>query len=267
MFCPDCGASIDDNCESCYSCGKEFKHVSGQEPAQPVAVPKQTSDKKKNKPDNKFSAFFKKIRKSKITWIIIISAVIILVTLLIAFFLRKPHPVDIADKLSQKLGSEIVTIERNAKVHVNTSSASTAINAPKDFDYIYESEKLIKVDGVKVPEWTITFYAVDNDITRIYYRDYTQQKKYYKGKKLKKECNFSEIKDCSKLRDVEELIDLDPVSITYFVDGTKEYRYMYYFVNGEKDEVRKEYTIKVDGKNKVLSADETSFDKININIR
>lgn len=267
MFCPDCGAQIDDNCEKCYACGKEFRHASDDDTRKSPSAPAPSIDKKKKGMKSKLSSAVQKLKKKKITWIIIVSLAIILITLLIALIFHKSNPVGIADKLSEKIGEEIVSIEKNAKIHVNTKSASNVINAPGDFDYIYESEKLIKVDGVRVPEWTITFYAVDNNITKIYYRDYTQQKKYYKGEKLKKECSFDEIKDCSKLRDVEEIIGLKPLSITYYADKTKEYRYMYYFVSDDKDEVRKEYIIKVDQKDKVLSATETPFDKNNINLR
>lgn len=256
MVCPKCATTIDDNCETCYSCGLEFKHATPDEKP-PV--------NKKEKHKKKLS--LEKI-KSKKTIVIACIALIVLVAVII-FIISLFHKTgeEIAFKMSEKIGSNIVKIEKNAGVHVNTSSAYPAINKPADFDYIYESDKKIKVDGITVPEWAITLYATDSEITKIYYRDYSQQKKYYKGVKLKEVVEYSDLEDCKKLRDIQKELDINPVSITFYADETTDYRYMFYYIDKDKNEVRKEFIVTVDSKNKVLGITETDFQEENNNIK
>lgn len=256
MVCPNCATTIDDNCETCYSCGLEFKH------ATPDEKPSTNNKEKiKKKPS------FDKVKSKKTIFIACVALVVLICVIIFIISLFHKTGEEIAFKMSEKIGSNIVKIEKNAGVHVNTSSAYPAINKPADFDYIYESDKKIKVDGITVPEWAITLYATDSEITKIYYRDYTQQKKYYKGVKLKEAVEYSDLKECEKLKDIQTELDIDPISITFYDDKTTEYRYMFYYIDDDKNEVRKEYKVIVDSKNKILDIIETDFQEENNNIK
>ncbi len=255
MVCPKCAVLIDDNCDTCYSCGMEFRHA--ETPVKDNNEPPAPS--KANKPISRL----KNLNKKKIIFFSAITIVfVVLIVLFVKFFVRKDG-ISLAYKLNEKIGQNIVKLEKNAKIHVNTSSSSPAINKPADFDYIYESDKSIEVDGVKVPEWTITFYATDTDITKIYYRDYTQQKKSYKGIRMKNPVDIDDLKKCSDLEEVEECFGFKPISITFHSDKTKEYRYMFYFNNDDKDEERREFIITFDESDDVKDISETKYNNLN----
>ncbi len=264
MVCPKCAAIIDDNCESCYSCGMEFKHAlteekklpQNEEPNQPK---KESANKKKLLKIND--------KRKKIILISLLAFIVLASITIVILSLSKKSGEGIAFKMSKKIGQDIVKVEKSAGVHVNTSSACPSINKPADFDYIYESKKKITVDGVKVPKWTITLYATDSDITKIYYRDYTSQKKHYKGEKLKKNVELDDLKECNRLKDIQKEIDIDPVAITFFADKTKEYRYMFYYIDEDKNEQRVEYFVTVNDKNIVTDIKQTDFIKDSNNIK
>ncbi len=256
MVCPKCAALIDDNCESCYSCGMEFKHALSDENKLPLT--EELKQPKKESANKKKLAKINDKRKRII--LISISVIIVLATILVVILsLSKKSGEAIAFKMSKKIGQDIVKVEKSAGIHVNTSSVCPSINKPADFDYIYESKKKITVDGVKVPKWTITLYATDSDITKIYYRDYTSQKKHYKGVKLKKNVEIDDLKECNRLKDIQKEIDIDPVAITFFADKTKEYRYMFYYIDKDKNEQRAEYFVTINSKNIVTDIKQTDF--------
>ena len=262
MLCPKCGVEIDDNCEYCYSCGMKFNHVKAIEK---VEEPQKKAELKP--PAKPLAKAVSKVKSKKFIAISIITVIVILLAIIFVPKIFKKNGMKIAIKASEKIGSSIATVQKNAKIYVNDLSSCKAINKPADFDYIYESNKKIEVDGKKVPEWAITFYATDKDITKIYYRNYTQQDKYYKGIKLKKPVDLDDIKDAKTLSEVKKKFDFEPVSITFFNDKTAEYRYMFYYINKDKDEERKEFVITVDEKDKVQKVSETNIDELFNNIK
>ena len=252
--CPKCGKDIVDNSEIsffCSECGYKFNNHKQKK----IKVKTQNSIFKKIK---QLPTFFKSKKN-----LAILSVVIIVIFVFILFLnLLKEDGLKIAYKTSEKIGQNIVKVEENAKIHVDTSSECNAINKSADFDYIYESDKKIEVDGVKVPEWIIKFYATDTDITKIYYRDYSLQKKNYKGKKLKEPIEYDDIKECKTLKQIKNKFDIDPISITFYNDNTKEYRYMFYYINSDKDEEVAEFIITFDKKDKVIGIIENDINNI-----
>ncbi len=260
MFCPECGKSIEDNSKVCTECGKEIAIAPSLDLAKRPTT-KVIGAKKVKKPSN-LSEGIKKIKSKKAFWIIIIAFAIVLTTLIVAMIIKAPHPITTAEKLSEKLGEQIVVLEKNAGIHVSATSASEAINAEMQFDYIYESEKIIKVDGVKVPEWIILFYADDNKIDRIIYRDFSNQKKSYKGEKLKEQVDFEDLEECTKLKEVEELLKLEPTTILYGDENSKSYGYRYYYIDKNKDEACESYVVTVDKDNKVTEVLDVEENKL-----
>ena len=261
MFCPECGKPIEDNLKICSECGKEIPATPSLDSAKRPTTTNMKRKKKVKKP-SKFSQEMKKLKTKKAFWIFIIAIAIVLTTLIVAMIIKGPHPITTAEKLSEKLGKQIVELEKNAGIHVSATSESEAINSEMQFDYIYESEKIIKVDGVKVPEWIILFHANDNKIDRIIYRDFSNQKKNYKGEKLKEQIDFEELEECTKLKEVEELLKLEPTSISYSEEGFKTYGYRYYYIDENKDEACESYIITVDEDNKVTSVNDIEENKL-----
>jgi len=251
MVCPKCGVEIDENSEACYSCGLEFKH------AEVPQIEEVNDEKCKNKNSPKKI----KLKPVKVLIIAIISIAVLILAVLIfkAIFVQKGDK--IAAKLGEMVGENIVQAVNNADVKLSEKSKSDAINSQLNFDYIYEDGKMIKVDGVKVPKWTIKIQMKDSDVFSVCYRNYQEQKKYYKGEKLKKPIKRSEIIDGETTKkEVEDLLRISPLSITYY-EGSTEYCYMYYYINKDKDEERDKIVVKFDNDDIVKSVEMTDFSK------
>lgn len=266
MVCPRCGTVIDENCEVCYNCQMEFKHAEAEK--KPDKSEKITKKDKKDKIDKKDKkSLINKIKSAekskhfKIIAIAFASIVLIVVAVFILIAVFKPNGEKIASKLGKKVGENIVNATKYADVYLSDKSQSKAINKQGDFDYIYESEKMIKVDGVKVPKWVIKVEMKDDDVFSVYYRDYTSQKKNYKGEKLKSLVEASEIETGTSLKKVQSKLKISPLSIKYYNDTT-EYRYGYYFINEDKDEERHELVVVFDDDMKVIKAVDTDLSTI-----
>lgn len=245
MICPNCEAIIDESSPCCENCGFEFNNI-------------KTEPKK-----NKFSGIksFKNIKTNKMIKLIgigIIALLVVIIIILIFVAIFGNNGEKIASKLGEKCGKSISSAEKNADIKLLQQSAVEAINKQGDFDYIYESEKVIVVDGVHVPKWVIKIEMMDDNINTVSYFDYTQFKKYYKGEKLKKEIEIKEVIDAEdinkglKFKNVKKIIDMEPYRIVYYDDQIR-YFYSYYFINDDDDEQRVSFLIVCDDENIVES--------------
>lgn len=250
MVCPKCATIIDDNCDKCFNCSMEFKHSDEIQ-----EVVKATKNKKIISPE--------KAKRNKIIKIVLISvaavAVIISIIVLINILLT-PDGLKISQKLGENIGQSIVVAEKNAKVHLSDKSQSAAINNQADFDYIYESNDMIKVDGVRVPKWTIKISMKEREVFSVYYRNYADQKNYYKGKKLDGPVNASDISVGMNSIDVANKFKASPTSITYY-ENQIDYCYVYYFINQNKDEERRGIIISFGRDSKVSKVTEIELSK------
>lgn len=222
MICPKCQTENDDSSEFCFNCGAKFEE----------------SKKKKNFFSAKKKDGFKdKMSCKKIIELVGIATAIIAiiaVTLIIIFSVKSDRGQKIAKKLGSKVGQEIVLAEDYAGIHMSVLSKSVAINNIADAKYIYESDKMIYVDGVKVPEWIIKIDMQQDFIHKVYFRNYKLQNKNYKGVKVDSPIRVLKVENGMKLGDVEDIFDIDPVSIAYYADST-EYEFRYYCANENKD--------------------------------
>lgn len=222
MICPKCQSVNDDESEFCINCGERFEET--EKKSEPIDNNKKISRKKKLS------------RKGiiKLVGIGIAVIAIVVVALMITFSLKADRGQKIAKKLGSKVGQEIVVAENYAGIHMSVASKSAAINKIADAKYVYESDKMIYVDGVKVPEWIIKIDMQQDIIHKVYFRNYKLQDKNYKGVKVDSPIRILKVQEGMDLQDVEDIFGIDPVSITYYV-GTCEYEYRYYCTNEDKD--------------------------------
>ncbi len=251
MICPNCESIIDDNCDACYNCGMEFSHE--QEVSSPTEEKvKKKKEKKVDKPKKPASDKFKVFKRAGIAAGAL--AVIVIVFLIIRSLLSVDGA-KIAASLGSNVGKSLKKAQNDAKITLVEVSASEAINRQSDFDCIFEAKDSIKVDGVSVPEWVIKVTKKNEDVLSVYYRNYKSQEDYYKGQKLKEPIEKSEIQIGMSEAKVTRLFDIEPISVTYYIDAT-EVCYMYYFINDNKDEERRMLVISYDDVMEVRSVEE-----------
>lgn len=227
MVCPKCHSVNESSSEFCYNCGAKLEET------------------KKKRLFRGGSTSKKKISKKNIIMFAAIGLLVIaIIVVAIMFFtsLKSSKGEKIAKKLGSKVGNEIVVAEEYAGVHMSVESKSEAINKIADAKYIYESDEMIKVDGVKVPEWIIKIDMRQDIIHKVYFRNYKLQDKNYKGVKVDSPVRILKVQEGMTLEDIEDIFGIDPVSITYYEDTT-EYEYRYYCLNEDKDE--ESYNVKV----------------------
>ena len=258
LVCPKCSVEIDDTCEVCYSCGMEFKHIDTEISSE------KTVEKISQKPPRKIKVL-KHAKLIKIIGVATIALVLIIVIFIFLSAIFATKGEKIAEKLSKKIGEQIVDAESFANVHLAVKSASNAINKQGDFNYIFEADNLIKVDGVKVPNWTIKVVMKDSEVFSIYYRDYREQKNYYKGEKLQNPIDTSKIEIGISKSKVESIFNISPLSITYY-QNTADFRYVYYFINSDKDEESRQVVVTFDEKMKVQKVTENELNKTSSNV-
>lgn len=252
VVCGKCQCVNEDENEFCSNCGERLV--------------KQDKKRKKDKKSDRKNAHIN-IKKRKLMLLLaacVVLVVAIVIGIVMIFSRRDSGAYDIAKKLGDKCGQEIVVAEKNAGIHMSVKSESDAINEMEDAKYFYESGSMVKVDGVKVPEWSIKIDMQQDVIHKVYYRNYKSQVKNYKGVKVSNEIRVLKIQEGMSRKDVEDIVDIDPVSITWY-DDSVVYDYNYYLVDSNDNE--KAYKIKItyDKKFKVKSAEGEEV-KVNPNI-
>ena len=230
MICPKCQAVNEDSSEFCYNCGEKLEDNKRKK--------KFFSGNKNNKSKHKMT----KMGIFKLIAIIVAVVAVVVIVLMFKISANSNRGQKIAHKLGSKVGQEIVVAENYAGIHMNVSSKSDAINKIADAKYIYESDEMIGVDGVKVPEWIIKIDMKQDIIHKVYFRNYKLQDKNYKGVKVDSPLRVLKIQEGMDLDDTQDILGIDPVSITYYA-GSTEYEYRYYCVNESNDE--QSYNLKI----------------------
>lgn len=229
MICPECETLNDDNAEFCINCGAKLE-----------------KGNIKNKEE-------KKKGTNNLLKIILVTVAVLLVAVIVLIIYLSGKNIKgfkTAEKLSQTIGQDIIA---TAKITpLEEKSVSEALNNIAAADYYYESGKLIKVDGVNVPEWSVGVYLVQTKINKVTYRDYTVQDKNYKGEKCDNYISFDKINSSMTVDDVNQYMGISPSMITWYINS-KEYTYRYYYIDDSNNEKAYIITVKFDADNNYVS--------------
>lgn len=281
MVCPKCGAELDDNCDYCYSCNMQFKHSNEDEiNANSENVEIISSDKNDdNKKNKKMSSAVNKVKDfkhKKIVLTIICCIVAVALLTILLFSILRGNPEKIAKIMKSKIGSDITEVAKAGDVDFNKQSSLRVINDMKEkqvitFDYIYESDKIIEVDGYNVPEYFIAVKTRnDGNISvaeEIYLRDYRYQKKDYRGVKIKKAVSIDQLVNKGSLDEIKDVLDIKPISILFNEDKTAVYTYRFCFENDDDNIETREFIVSVDSSEKVIDISQTDIQNFYNNIK
>lgn len=226
MICPRCKSEIPDDSKYCSICDKKIKIKKN------LFKSKETADSSFEKVEDNLSLK----KKLKFLLAVIITVVVVLIILLIVLKVNNVSGINTAKDLSKYINKPILTARNETDIHLLEESKYNGVNSLAQFDYLVESEKNIKIDGVKYPHWAVYIVLNDNDqIAKVQYTDYKKLKKHHKGVKLNEEIDLSKFSKGDKYKKVSAEIDIEPFSVVY-ADGITTYIYKYYFINSHKDE-------------------------------
>ena len=232
MKCPECGAAINDNEVYCPKCGAEIISVDmteneRQEDAQDAG---DTQKPKKNKKGKK--------RLVLILRISVIAAALVLIVLLIVYFVGVVKA-SAGRKIfeSVPLGRDIDMIGKETGVIFlnGEGSAYGAVNYIADYDYIYESEKSVTVDGIMLPEWAVLLRknAVGSVDEAVLY-NFGLLKHSWMGSKTAEKLETASVEYGMSIKNAERALGLKPYTIIKeSEDNTSVYVYRYHYTDDE----------------------------------
>lgn len=248
MTCPHCDATVAEGVQYCPACGADIS-----------AIEEEIEGKTPKKSAKKPSAGRKKLNGA-IAIIIIIAFTALVI--FIAVKLSSDEGERIALDLSDKIGRSIALAEKNANVTLAPASQYPILKEIEKYDYIYESDKSVKVEGVHIPEWAIYVKTDGNDrITTVTYYNYKILENNWKGQKASGKIDSTTIEYGMSMREAEKALPLKPLAISRSYDDITHYRYKYYCIDEEsKNELAYYLDIAFDVDNNVVDISNTAND-------
>lgn len=175
-------------------------------------------------------------KSNKKIGILILAAVVVVLIVALVFFIigiiKGNEGVRASEKLRGDLGKSIAMAEKNSGVTLSTTSEFAVLKDIVDYDYLYESSTIIKVGGVRVPEWAVFVQLDNNDkIASVVYYDFGVLKKNWKGQKTDSKISGSDITYNMTKKEADKIVTVDPLATKYSNDDTCSYLYKYYYVD------------------------------------
>ena len=172
------------------------------------------------------------------------SLVVVLIILLVFFIvglIKANEGKKLAETFRGELGKSVEMAEKNTGVTMKLSSQYTALKDIVDYDYICESESVVKVGGIKIPEWVVFINVDYNDkISSVTYYNFKSLKKNWKGVKADAPIDTAAVAYNMTKKEADKIISVSPLAITYLNNDTTTYLYKYYYLdeNGNEEAYR-----------------------------
>lgn len=247
MTCPHCDATVAEGVQYCPTCGADISEID------------ETEEKSPKKTANKPGQGRKRLN---LMLAAVVAIVILALAVIIAVKVSSDEGERIAADISDKIGRSIALAEKNANVTLSAASQYPILKEVEDFNYIYEADKSVKVEGIHLPEWAIYVETDSNDrITTVTYYNYKVLESNWKGQKASQKIDSTIVEYGMSIREAEKVIPLKPLSITRSYDDTTRYRYKYYYVDEEnKNELAYYLDITFDVDNNITDISNTEND-------
>ncbi len=247
MLCPKCRKEISDQVIECPYCHVSIRMSEKKKKRLAVKQIKKLEDKKRKKdktikvkavPDGTEIRHGLGRRGLKLLLIAGIAAVIVIVAAVIVLAVTASKGERYAEDASQYIGQQPAVLSATTGIQYLDESKYYGVNSAIAFDYICESDKSVKVQGIEYPRWAVLVSVSDigGHISKITYTDFTVLKHDIRGKKQKDSVDLDRFPAGTKQSSVLKNIDMSPYSITYSEDGGVTYVYKYWYKRDNGDE-------------------------------
>ncbi len=183
---------------------------------------------KKNKNENIDD---KKSKKPNAKVIVAVVIALIAVCVVVFLFITK-FSVTEGQKIFNKtpLGRNIEFIEKDTDSNFLSISKASSLSKICVFDYVCESEKMVSVDGINLPEWAVLLRkSSDNTIIKATYYNFKQVSHSFKGNKMQNDFSADSIKYGMKISEVNKTLGIAPYTIYKEIDNKLTYVYRFYY--------------------------------------
>lgn len=256
MDCPKCGKKVGDNDNVCSNCGVVIRESDDNTKLSVKLFNK--NSKKKNpletstlgKTEKLRSKFGSKKLKILLGVVVIVLMIILIITLVISLTSGKGKK--LAVNTSEYIGRTVAVAQSKLDVTFKNKSAYSGLNNTLKFDYVYESEDSVKVDGITYPEWAVMITLnEEHQIGSVRYCEFEMLKKDIRGEQGDTLINLDRFEAGTSYDKIQDVIDMEPYSITYEKNLVK-YRYRYWYDSDTGDEQQVVLDVSFDGGNKFL---------------
>lgn len=242
MKCPNCGNKVGEHDAICPACGSEmFVDTTLAEKLfskNPEPMPDDESFEKGSKKQKKQRLSGSKIdlHSLKLIAIAVLSVAVIILGVILVFQMRGNKGEKYAKKASDFIGADFEIASKKLDFKIKQESGYKGLTAVVDYDFVAESDKEVRIDGVNYPEWAILFKLENNKhISEVRYINFKGIKSDIKGVKKEHNVNLDKFTFGSDKASVEKELDMKYYSVSYTKDG-EAYIYRYWYENDSGDE-------------------------------
>lgn len=249
MTCPNCEAVVPEGERYCPNCGADLQMVS------PKDETKQTETPAKSK-KNLF----------KLIGIVVGVLIVIGIVLFVLAAINNSKGEKALQKVSANLGRSVAMAQKSSGFEFNTTSDYEILKEINDYNYIYESGKIIEVEGIKVPEWVL-FITVNEEqkLDSVTYYNFNVVRSDWRGEKIGSKFDTNLVNYKTPLKEAKGIISMKPLSITCTNQDETMYVYKYHYkdVSDQNDKVFN-LNVKYDIEEKVKSIQNVKCDYVSI---
>lgn len=250
MECPKCRKSVSDSDYDCPYCGTKIKSMpENPKRGKRVRVKAKSADDNKSKKRRSFFSDKKskaneisvpkqnRVGRFKLIAGMICAVIIVILLIVVISSVLSSKGEKYAEIASKYIGNDLSVLKGEEDMHFLDESEYFGVNSSVSFDYVMESDKKIKSDGVSYPSWAVFLNISDvGFITDVTYTDFSVIDGDMRGHKHDSPVSLDSFDKGEKQNKVLNFIDMSPYSITYSQSGITTYTYKYYFKRDNGDE-------------------------------
>ncbi|MDR0947827.1 MAG: zinc ribbon domain-containing protein [Ruminococcus sp.] len=213
MNCPKCKSEITEDYDFCSICGAKLSDMADDfDVSLDEDVTPKSEHKNKKSRKRKFPSKAELLKKAKIAGVVLAVIAVLIIIIVIIVSLRSSEGERVAAAVP--LGRTIDIVQKETGVEFKQFSAYAYMRQISEYDYVYESDEKINVDGIELPQWAVLLaQSASKNIYKVVYFDFTQLHKSWKGvtKANKFDINTVEYKD--KFSNVKKLFGQSPYAV------------------------------------------------------
>jgi hypothetical protein len=214
MVCPKCKTEITEDTDFCVICGAKLTDAIPDESE--TVEPRRTKKRELHKINRHNLVRKLRIAGAAAAVIVLAIAVIIIITSLRASEGRKLFE-------SIPLGRDIQIVNSETETDFYRTAVNKIMNEIGTFSYIYESEEMITVDGIKLPEFAILLSADSaGKIYKVTFYDFAALGKSWKGERKSALPDTEAVEYGSKISDAQKILGLSPYAIVSTLDDNTQ---------------------------------------------
>lgn len=253
MICPHCDTALADNEKFCPRCGEPVSINTSTTPSSSQtaagtdgglknnnAARSSNSSKRKapsqnqagGPPRQESSARRIQLKYFRMAGIGAAAVLVVVVIICLVIFLAPDPGRRTAESLADKLGRTAALAEKDTGITLADGTSYPVLRQIVSYDYLVESDKIITVEGIQLPEWVVFVQMDSSDkISSVTYYDFSLLQHTWKGNHRGEDIDESKLTYGMARKEAEKIVGFSPLVTTWSNDDTILCRYKYYFLD------------------------------------